>query len=319
MGVKVRVRMGIKMSRIFSKKIISLVFVFVSVFSLCFASESGSYAFVEGCQAYAQGDWENARYLLKKAVSYPEYSNPDSYYMLISAEMSANDYKTALNDCNLYLKMFDNTIYDSRINYLKGKILFNLSEYDKAVLVLSDFCHQYEKDDMYSYALFYIAESLYADYKYDEAKAVYQRIVNEYPDSQKMTAAQYRIDSISQRGREEKLLYLLKQTGEEYLSAKEDYEKQLRLYNSDPVSSAKSKLTASQKKNTELEAQIKDLENEIAALKLVLQSKEEENSAIKKIEQDEAPELEPFEETKERIRALKEKALQAQDLLDKIQ
>ena len=307
--------------RKFLKNVFSFLFLLGLSVGPCFSSETGSYAFVEGCKSFSLGDWENAIFMLKKAVAYEDYKTPDTYYMLITSEVEAGEYKAALNDCDYFLKQFPSSIYISRVTYLKGKILFNLKEYDKSVVVLSDFCHQYKNDDMYSYALFYIAESLYENYKYDEAESIYERIVQEFPNSPKFAASQYRIESILQRSREEKLLYLLKQTGEEYLAAKEDYERQLRLYNSDSVSSAKDRLHESQQKNAELESYVKDLEKQIAELQNQLNLQYEKQAELQKeIEinsmDKEVPSFEPYDETKERIKALKEKAQKVQNLLD---
>ena len=170
---------------------------------------------------------------------------------------------------------------------------------------MSDFCHQNEKNELYSHALFYIGESLFACYKYDEAEQIFVRIVTEYPDSPKTSAAQYRIDTILQRTREEKLLYLLKQTGEEYLSAKEEYEKQLRLYNSEGIDLTKQRLVEAQSKNEQLEAEIAELQSKITSL--------EAEKAAEKVD---VPESEPYDERTEQIRILKKKAQEAQKILN---
>ena len=62
------------------------------------------------------------------------------------------------------------------------------------------------------------------------------------------------------------MLYLLKQTGEEYLSAKEDYEKQLRQYNSESVALTRQKLQETQIRNEELERQKLDAKIEYLAM-----------------------------------------------------
>ena len=232
-----------------------------------FASESASTAYLEGCKAFSRGEWNSAVFLLKKAASYPENDNPDTHYMMISAEIYAEDYKNALDDCEDFLRIFPESIYVPRIQYMKGKLLYNLGEFEKSIVVLSDFCHRNEDNELYPSALFYIAECLFTDYKYDEAEAIYERIVTQFPSSEKVNAAQYRIENIAQRSREEKLLYLLKQTGEEYLSAKEEYEKQLKLYNSDAINSTRDKLMETQQKNKDLEEQIRNLEAQIDTLK----------------------------------------------------
>ena len=339
------------------KKIIAVLALICSFSFFAFSSESASMAFVEGCKAYSTGDWGSAKIMLKKAVSYTQNQNADTYYMLISAEINAGDYKGALEDCNYYLEHFKNSIYYPRISYQKGKLLYNLGEYEKAIIALSDFCHQYENNELYPYALFYIGESLYEGYRYNDALEIYDRVVTEFPDFEKVSAAKYKIESISQRSREEKLLYLLKQTGEEYLSAKEDYEKQLRQYNSESVALTRQKLQETQIRNEELEKQIADLQMEIASLKAENEQKEallsvmnnnqkqnSENQYEESSENDEKqiedsfsdnyinqntindldtfkedsdiPNQEPFDETREQIQSMKEKALEIQRILN---
>lgn len=339
------------------KKIIAVLALICSFSFFAFSSESASMAFVEGCKAYSTGDWSSAKIMLKKAVSYTQNQNADTYYMLISAEINAGDYKGALEDCNYYLEHFKNSIYYPRISYQKGKLLYNLGEYEKSIIALSDFCHQYENNELYPYALFYIGESLYEGYRYNDALEIYDRVVTEFPDFEKVSAAKYKIESISQRSREEKLLYLLKQTGEEYLSAKEDYEKQLRQYNSESVALTRQKLQETQIRNEELEKQIADLQMEIASLKAENEQKEallsvmnnnqkqnSENQYEEFSENDEKqiedsfsdnyinqntindldtfkedsdiPNQEPFDETREQIQSMKEKALEIQRILN---
>ena len=300
----------------FSKKIcMAAILAMMVSFSVSAASsESAKSAYAEACKAYSRGDWADAKILLKKVVSYPEYLNPDVYYMLISSEVYAGESKNALDDCNYFLETFPNSIYYPNICYQKGKLLYTLGEYEKSIIVMSDFCHRFEKDDLYSFALFYIGESLFAGYKYDEAGTIYERIVRDYPESAKAPAAQYRLESILQRGREEKLLYLLKQTGEEYLAAKEEYEKQLRLYNVESVDSTRQKLNAAQKKNEELENQIKALESQISDLKVNQELADQRILELQQQEKD-VPSPEPFDENKAQVRKLKAKAREAQRLL----
>ncbi len=298
------------------KKFTAATVICASVFMYAAASESASSAFVEACKSYSRGEWADAKFQLKKAVSYKENLNPDTYFMLIMAEVYDGDNKSALDDCNFYLENFSDSMYYSRVYYQKGKLLYSLGEYEKSIVVLSDFCHRYDKDELYSYALFYIGESLFAGYKYDEAGSVYERIVTEFPESPKTPAAQYRLETILQRGREEKLLYLLKQTGEEYLSAKEEYERQLRLYNSEAMDSTRQKLAAAQARNESLEKQIAELELQIAALKNNQAEADRIIAELKEAGEKDIPAPEPFDEKKYQLKLLKEKALEAQKMLD---
>lgn len=298
------------------KKLTAAAVICASAFMYAASSESASSAFVEACKSYSRGDWSDAKFMLKKAVSYKENLNPDTYYMLIMAEVYDGDNKNALDDCNYFLDNFPDSMYYPRVYYQKGKLLYSLGEYEKSVVVLSDFCHQYDENELYSFALFYIGESLFAGYKYDEAGSVYERIVTEFPESEKTPAAQYRLETILQRGREEKLLYLLKQTGEEYLSAKEEYERQLRLYNSEAVDSTRQKLADAQSKNESLEKQVAELELQVAALKNNQQESDRIIQQLKEAGEKDIPAAEPFDEKKYQLKLLKEKAQEAQKMLD---
>ncbi len=298
------------------KKNLACLFIACSLFFSLAASESALSAFVEGCRFYSQGQWSSAKMLLKKAVAYPENLTPDVYYMLISAEAYDGDYKSALDDCNVYLEHFPSSLYVSNVSFQKGFALYNMGEYEKAIIALSDFCHQFEDSELYSSALFYIGEALFASYQYDEASAIFERIVSDFPDAPKAPAAQYRIESILQRAREEKLLYLLKQTGEEYLSAKEEYEKQLKMYNSDSINTTRQKLAEATSRNEELERQILDLEHQLSAVKTDEAYTYISSNAVKYTDDIDVPNAEPYDETKEQIKLLKQKALEAQKMLE---
>ena len=278
-------------------------------------SGSGTAAFVEGCKAYSEGDWTTAVFMLKKAVAYPENCNADSYFMLIASEINAGQNKTALDDCDYYLENYKKSVYYPRVQFYKGKLLYNLGEYDKSIIILSDFCHQNEKSDLFPLALFYIGESLYAGYRYEEALSIYERVIEEYPDCAKRPEAQFKLDSIIQRQREEKLLYLLKQTGEEYLSAKEDYERQLRMYNLEAVAQTRQKLTEAQQENANLQRQVRDLEGQLQMMKGSKAYSASSYNSVSYKDGVDIPNAEPFNETRDQVRLLRKKAIDAQRLL----
>lgn len=232
----------------------------------------------DALKAYGKKDWKTAIFLFKKLHSNQNSITPESLYMLIMAETYSAQYKHAVSDCDLFLKKYPQNQYSPLVTYQKGKDLYQLNDYEKSILTLSDFCHANPKHNLYSSALFWIAESFYATYNFESAKTLYERIVVEFPDDAKARDAQFRLDVIVQRGREEKLLYLLKQTGEDYLSSKESYEKTLRQYqveNSVGVNnqlrelrqqneSLDNDLASEKKKTAELEAQIKGYEADMA-------------------------------------------------------
>ena len=142
--------------------IICAACLFCGASGMLFASDASSAAYLEACKAFSRGEWESAELLLRKAVAYPQNNNADTNYMLITAEIYAEDTSRALKDTEAFLHNYPDSIYTPRIQYMRGKLLYGLGDYEKAIIVLSDFCHQYQSNELYPSALFYIAESLYA-------------------------------------------------------------------------------------------------------------------------------------------------------------
>lgn len=291
----------------FLKKFFVSCMIFSAAANGIYAQSSGQNpavtAFVQGAKAFSSGEWTSSIFLLRKAVSYPENFNADTWYMLITAEMYAGEYKNAFQDCETYTQNFPESPYDSYVLYHRGRALFCMGEYEKSVLVLSDFCHQYPDHEMYPSALYWIAESFFAAYNYEDAEILYTAVVNDYPDDAKADSAQYRLETIKQAAREEKLLYLLKETGEEYLAAKEEYERQLKLSGIDTTSDARRRILDLQRKNADNERRVLELEHEIALLQEKLGDEVAKNSDVKR-------------ETTFLLKDLKRKAAETQKLLD---
>ena len=212
-------------------------------------------ALIQGFEAYRNEDWTSALFFLRQAVTTPSVSTDETWYMLIMSEVYAGEYAAANADCDRFSKQF---AFSQYIQYQKGRCLHYLGQNESAVLVLSDFCHQNPTNDLYASALYWIAESFFAEYNYASARGLYERIISDFPNDAKVGAAQYRLESIDQRSREEKLLYLLKVTGEENLAAREDYERRLRQYETEDRLGLRQQLDAA-------EARVQALERELAA------------------------------------------------------
>ena len=292
------------------KKVKPLVLFSLCVLFLCrmrpscaqaYGQNIASAVFLQGTDAFKSGEWMSAVFMLRRAVSYPENCNSDTWYMLITAEMYAGEYKSAYQDCEMFLKDFPDSPYLSYIMYHKGRALFCLGEYERSVIQLSDFCHYYPDHEMYASALFWVAEAFFAAYNYSDAEILYSRVVSEFPDDAKAAAAQYRIETIAQNAREEKLLYLLKETGEEYLAAKEEYERQLKLSGSDSAGEARRRIMELQHANA-LQKKITLLEQEKNDLFARLDEEKQMNSTIKN-------------ENEDMVSSLKQKALWTQELM----
>lgn len=238
----------------------ALAFLTIPVSTFAQSSSPTAAALVQGFEAYRQEDWTSALFFLRKAVADSTVSTDETWYMLIMSEVYAGEYAAANADCDRFIKLFTFSQYMPYIQYQKGRCLHYLNQNENAVLVLSDFCHQNPESALYASALYWIAEAFFSEYNYDSARALYERIVIDFPDDAKVGAAQYRLESIDQRSREEKLLYLLKVTGEESLAAREEYERQIRQYEAEDKLGLRKQLNLA-------EARVSALERENAALR----------------------------------------------------
>lgn len=187
-------------------------------------------ALANAYNAYADGDYQSASFLFRRALSDRRNQNDGALYMLVMADVYIDDWQSAYADAEYFLSSYPESEYAPLIKYQMGRALFNLDDYDKALMTLGDFCHENPDNMMYPSALFLIGECFYEGYDFDEARSFYECIVEKFPSDEKAKEAKYRLDSIDSYERQEKLLYILQQTGENYLASKENYEKTLRRY-----------------------------------------------------------------------------------------
>lgn len=299
------------------KKIIALfVFSFVLISFAVTQATTDDYL-NKGLQAYKEGDWESAILLLKNAVSLPETSTPEVLYVLVMSEMFNGNYLDVLKDGKTFCNLYPESEYKVYVDYQMGRALHYLGKYVDSISVLQKFCADNQNNELFSSALFWMAESFYASYYFDEAKGLYERVVTDFPDSPKYVESLYRLDLIVQREKEEKLLYLLKVTGEEYISSKENYDRQIKQFNTeesiglrnqlrianDNLKKSQSELDIIREEKANLEAKYADLEKAYSELQVQIEqiNLEKEAERLKSLQD---------------IEALKRKAQLIQDALD---
>lgn len=250
-------------------------------------AENRTEALIQGYDAFKEKDWPSATLFLRRALSSPQNSSAEALYMLIMSQVYAEDYGAVVTDCDTFAHRYTESSLSPFICYQQGRALYFLGRNDEAVMTLSDFCHHYPENPLYGSALFYLGECFFDDYNFDTARSLYERVVTDFPTDAHAQDAQFRLDSLLQAEREQKLLYLLKMTGEEYLSSRENYEKQLRQYQTEDMIGLRRQLNAANARIAELE-------------QAALGQPERETSGV----------------SDDELEALKRKAAAVQDLLD---
>lgn len=243
-------------------------------------ADNGDMALLQGYDAFRNEDWVSSLFFFRKAVSSSD-APEETWYMLILSEMFAEEYDSAVKSCNQYVAKFPSGEYYSFALYQRGRALYNLGLYDESVAQLTEFCHLYPDHEMYASALFWIAESFFDEYNYSAAKVLYERVVSDFPRDAKAVDSQTRLRTIGQAEREEKLLYLLRVTGEEYLAAREEYERQLRQYQSQDSMGLYSQLQKSTQELEQMQETIVALENKNAELENKILQLENSNNQLR--------------------------------------
>ncbi len=294
-------------------------------------SDSINSTLAQGYKAFSQEDWISAVFFLRNAVSSPQGVSEEALYMLIKSEVYAGEYKQAQADCEYFMELYPVSMYSNVVLYQNGHLLHLIGKNENAILCLSDFCHKNPEHSLYAAALYWMAESFYEEYNFDDARPLYERVAREFPDDGKAPDSVYKIYMIDQREREEKLLYLLKVTGEENLAAREEYERKLRIYQAEGNRELKEKLM---KESRNAENRMSELEKEFKNKSLEMRkdspSGEISTSVPDEIEnvgpdndetlgssgKNKAKRTDKNSETDIELEMLKKKALQLQYLLD---
>lgn len=234
---------------------------------------------LQGYEAFRNGDWLSSLFFLRRATSY-EGASEEAWYLLILSEMYGEEYESAVKTCQRYMSLFPEGSFYPLVEYQYGRALYCAGQYQGAVSQLTDFCHSYPSSEFYPSAIFYIAESFFSEYNYPSAKVLYQRLVDDFPNAERTPEARDRLRAIAQAEREEKLLYLLRVTGEEYLAAKEDYEKQLRKYQSEDSMGLQDQLSKNLSDMNDMQSAVNELQNKNAEQARRITELEEENKDL---------------------------------------
>ena len=242
---------------------------------LCAASfaqtqDASRYAYGEdlvyGLEAYKNKDWSNALFFLRKAAGVKESSSEEVWLLMILTEMHVGDYYAVLRDADIFSRRFSASPYIPNIAYQVQLARFGLGLYEESAQGFSAFASNYPDHPLLPSALFWAGESFFRQYEYARALPLYKRVADEYPESPKHAESVYRIELLKQREREEKLLYLLRVTGEEAASAREDYERQIKLLQGEEALS--------------LKRNVQKLEEQLAVLQNSYEESRQQNEAL---------------------------------------
>ena len=195
-------------------------------------SSSSASDLKDGIDQFRNGQYDKAIPLLRNVILDPNAGpqKAPAYLLIAKSYMAVGKLEDAEHSLEFYLATYPGAADYEEASYQKGRLLFMQEEYDSAIQVLQAFIRAYSRSPFVSSAWFWVGESLYALGRLDDAQAVYQKILAEFPTSVKVEAAQYKTSLIQLRKREVELAKLLKWSHEDFLKSVQEYQNREKAY-----------------------------------------------------------------------------------------
>jgi tetratricopeptide (TPR) repeat protein len=185
-----------------------------------------------GVALYGEGKWQEAVTELRGAQeeSLDAEKKAEILYWISLAEMGAGEYEAAIKDLDEIAAVNPESPWNIEVPYQKGRCLFYLGEFDEAVIVLKEYADNVNDPMKKASGFYWMGECLFSLGQFELATDVFSRIIDEFPQSVKYEAANYRIALINQKKVEAELLAILKWSHEESLKTVEAYQRRERSY-----------------------------------------------------------------------------------------
>lgn len=186
----------------------------------------------DGIDQFRNGQYDRAILLFRNVILDPNAGDQKAtaYFLIAKSYLAIGKLDDAERNLEFYLATYPAAADYEEAVYQKGRLLFLQEEYQSAIQVLQGFIRDHSKSPFISAAWFWVGESLYGLGMLDDAQAVYQKILTDFPTSVKVEAAQYKLSLIQMRKKEVELTKLLKFSHEELLRSVQEYQNREKAY-----------------------------------------------------------------------------------------
>lgn len=180
---------------------------------------------------FADGRYAEALPILQAVTTYgADNLRPEGHYWLAMSKIALNELTDALKLIDSFLQVYPLHSKSGDMMYQRGRVAFMLSDYESAIKNFSSFINSSPGSDNLANAIFWSAEAAYALGRMVEAENLYRSLVENFPESVKLEAAQYRLNLVQFKYREDELLTLLKWSHEESLRVIEEFQRREKAY-----------------------------------------------------------------------------------------
>jgi outer membrane protein assembly factor BamD (BamD/ComL family) len=211
---------------------IMLLLLFVPTVSFAQERDPAREILDEGLEDFRNGNYEQAMVTFRELLSSPnaEGYRGDAYFWIARSALAAGRLDAAAENLEYFLKNYPEHRFVSEARYQKGRLLYLQGDYEQAIQALKAFIDEQTDSRYLPNAYYWIGESLYSLGHFERAAEVFRTVTQEYPESYRAEAADYRLSIIELSRREESLLKLLRWSHQEYLNAIDEFERREKTY-----------------------------------------------------------------------------------------
>ncbi len=278
-----------------SKTSLFIIFLITFTQQLLFSQDYFHDDYMKGKEAYLNNQYDRALTHFENALSdiSPE-AKPVIYYWIGQSHMALGNYSKADNIFNNIINTYPSSPESVNSLYQKGRIFFKNNDYEKTIADMHSFLEISGDNKLNGNAYFWIAESLFFLGHKKDALVLYNKVINDFPESYKFEAANYRSELIRLGEREDELMKLLKWSHEESLKEREAfirkekeykqavlaYQRKLSVLSDNEINS---EVLTLRETNIVLKKQISLLQDKISDMKKEIDILKEMNNDNKKI------------------------------------
>jgi TolA-binding protein len=253
------------------------------------AGSSSAADLKDGIDQFRNGQYDKAILLFHNVLLDPSAGSlkADASLLIAKAYMATGQLDDAGQNLDFYIVSFPAAPDYSEALYQKGRLLFMKDDLESSLQVLQGYLAKYPSSSFAPSAWFWAGESLYGLGRLDDARAVYAKIVKDFPTSIKVEAATYKLELIDIKKKEVELATLLKWSHEELLRNVEDsqnreqsYQQAIDAYQRRLAGAANASLPEDLKTISDLKQQVNQQADQIAQLRSQLAAASSASSSV---------------------------------------
>lgn len=181
---------------------------------------------------FQNGRYQEALASFRESLTDPRLSNlrAEASFWTAKTLYSLSRWDEASRSFDAFLAQYPSDRNAVEAEYLRSRIYYLVEDYESAIQLFARFIQRYPTSPFVPNAYYWTAESFYSQGNLAEAKQVYQLIVNNYESSSRFEAAQYRLEVLDLKQKEQELIQLLRWTQEESIKLTQEFRRQEQAY-----------------------------------------------------------------------------------------